>query len=291
MITKTHFTPLGDIRYYVYEADSDITLVMLPGLTADSRLFDKQVEAFEGRYRMIVWDAPGHRDSRPFEFSFSLADKAHWLREILVQEGVVKLHADKKNSVMSFSALFNEAQAESDRATYNPKSRFVLIGQSMGGYVSQAYMQEYPGEAAGFISIDSAPLQKHYMKNWEIAFLKHTRGMYATIPWKMLLDWGSKGVAKSEYGAQLMRDMMAQYGRDYYLDLVSYGYKIIAEAIERDLPYEIDCPALIICGEKDQAGMTKSMDKAWHKESGIPIKWIESGATTPIQMRLRQLIS
>ena len=59
-----------------------------------------------------------------------------------------------------------------------------------------------------------------------------------------------------------------------YCELVSYGYKILAEAIEADLAYEIPCPALLICGEKDKAGYTKRYNKAWSERSGLPIRWI-----------------
>ena len=54
-------------------------LLFLPGLTADHRLFDKQVEAFESTYNLLAWDAPGHGKSRPFVMDFTLAQKAAWL--------------------------------------------------------------------------------------------------------------------------------------------------------------------------------------------------------------------
>ena len=58
-----------------YKVNKDIpTLVFLPGLTADHRLFEKQVEYFEGKYNVLVWDAPGHAASWPFTFDFSLLD-------------------------------------------------------------------------------------------------------------------------------------------------------------------------------------------------------------------------
>ena len=42
-----------------------------------------------------------------------------------------------------------------------------------------------------------------------------------------------------------------------------------------DLPYEIKCPALLICGEKDHAGSCIRYNKAWHKSTGIPLEWIK----------------
>ena len=34
--------------------------MFLPGLTADHRLFEKQIEYFEKRQNVFVWDAPSH---------------------------------------------------------------------------------------------------------------------------------------------------------------------------------------------------------------------------------------
>ena len=44
---------------------------------------------------------------------------------------------------------------------------------------------------------------------------------------------------------------------------------------EADLPYEIECPALLICGEKDRAGSGIRYTKAWHRQTGIPLEWIK----------------
>ena len=114
MIEKAFETACGTIRYWINELVSGRkTLVFLPGLTADHRLFDKQIEAFENEYNLLTWDAPGHAESRPFRYDFNLMDKAVWLHNILETEHIL---------------------------------RPVLIGQSMGGYVSQCYMEKYPGE-------------------------------------------------------------------------------------------------------------------------------------------------
>ena len=54
-----------------------------------------------------------------------------------------------------------------------------------------------------------------------------------------------------------------------------HGFKILANAMERNLPYEIKCPALLICGEQDHAGSCIRYNKAWHKYTGIPLEWIK----------------
>lgn len=242
MIEKAFNTKKGVIHYWTSIVTLEsMWLIFLPGLTADHRLFEKQIEEFKDDYNLLVWDAPGHGSSRPFELSFSLADKAEWLNSIMLYEGI---------------------------------SKPVIIGQSMGGYVTQALMERYPDRLAGFISIDSAPLQRKYMKKWEIIVLKNTILIYSAYPWFLLKKYSAKGCAETEYGRQLMYSMMDTYVKKEYCELVSHGYKILAEAIEADLAYEISCPALLICGEEDKAGYTKRFNTAWTIQSGLPISWI-----------------
>lgn len=246
MTEKEYETSCGTIHYWNHAnaENTEVTLVFLPGLTADHRLFEKQIEFFQGKYPVLVWDAPGHAASWPFAFSFNLEDKARWLNEIFEKEQID-----------------------------NP----VIIGQSMGGYVGQAYAQLFPEKLKGFISIDSAPLQREYVTGIELWLLKKMEPVYRYYPWKSLLKSGTKGVAMSAYGRELMYRMMMVYDGDKerYAKLSGHGFRILAEAMEKDLPYQLKCPALLICGEKDHAGSCIRYNKAWHKKTGIPIEWIK----------------
>ena len=244
MKEKLDATPCGTIHYWVNDVQSETALVFLPGLTADHRLFDKQIEYFEGKCRVLVWDAPEHAASRPFSPSFGLRDKARWLDGILEQECI---------------------------------KAPVIIGQSMGGYVGQMYSELFPDKLKGFISIDSAPLQREYVSAAEIWLLKRMEPVYRHYPWKALLKSGTNGVATSAYGRRLMRDMMMVYDgqQECYAGIAGHGFRMLAEAMEEDLPYRIKCPALLICGEKDHAGSCIRYNKAWHRKTGIPIKWIK----------------
>ena len=74
-----------------------------------------------------------------------------------------------------------------------------------------------------------------------------------------------------------MRDIMMVYdgNQERYAALSGHGFRMLAEAMEADLPYEIPCPAMLICGKKDHAGSTVRYNKAWHKKTGISIEWIK----------------
>ena len=120
MEKRTFCTLQGDIAYWVSRKGSPDKpwLVFLPGLTADHRLFTPQIAAFEDKANLLVWDAPSHGESRPFELAWTLDDLARWLHGILEREGI---------------------------------ARPILVGQSLGGYIAQAYLDLFPGQAAGFI--------------------------------------------------------------------------------------------------------------------------------------------
>ncbi len=243
MTERIFETSLGMIHYWMNEIRSDRkTLVFLPGLTADHHLFDRQFEIFEEEFNILTWDAPGHAASRPFRLDFSLMDKADWLHGILLKEEI---------------------------------TRPILIGQSMGGYVSQCFMEKFPGAAAGFISIDSAPVKRQYVTGAEIWALKRTEPMYRSFPWKTLRKLGAEGCSTTEYGRTLMEHFIDSYTKDEYCKLAGHGMKILADAMEADLPYVIDCPAILICGEKDRAGSAKSYNRRWAEKEGLPIFWIK----------------
>lgn len=89
MTEKSYDTPCGSIHYWVSRAvEKAYTLVFLPGLTADHRLFERQLAYFAPRCPVLVWDAPGHGRSWPFRLDFTLMEKARWLEEILQREAL-----------------------------------------------------------------------------------------------------------------------------------------------------------------------------------------------------------
>lgn len=236
-------TPGGTIHYWVSgENPSAQWLVFLPGLSADHRLFEKQLEYFEGKVNCLVWDAPAHGQSRPFPMDFTMTDMADWLHEILQKENVEKP---------------------------------VLVGQSLGGYISQVYMDRYPHSVSGFVSIDSSSMSRKYYSWWELALLKRTKWMYLSIPWKLLLKWGIWGTAETEYGRRLMADIWSVYDKQEYCALADFGYRIFAQAVEAKPEYPLICPVLLLCGKMDKAGSAKGYNRRWTKVDGYPLVWLE----------------
>lgn len=236
-------TGSGAIRYWVDNTAGEESpwLVFLPGLTADHTLFAAQMEHFSGKANCLVWDAPAHGKSRPFALDFTMDDMAHLLDAILEREGVT-----------------------------SP----ILVGQSLGGYVAQVYLDLHPGKAAGFVAIDSSTLKRNYYPDWEVALLRHTKGMYLSIPWALLKAWGAVGAASTGEGRANMRSFMDGYSKREYCELAGFGFRLFADALDARRAYEIDCPALLLCGEKDIAGDVRKFNRKWSKGEEIPLVWV-----------------
>lgn len=258
---RVYATPYGEIHYWISRIqDEKPWLVFLPGLTADHHLFDKQWECLTKTFNCFTWDAPAHGMSRPFKLEFSMQDLAGYLHAIFTTEKI---------------------------------SAPILIGQSLGGYIAQAYIDRYPNSVSGFISVDSCPLKRKYYTGWELALLKRTKWMYMSIPWKLLIKWGSNGTAETEYGRSLMKQTMESFEKEEYCNLADHGYRMLAEAVEAGRDYDITCPVLLLCGEKDGAGSAKSYNRRWTQQEGYPLVWLSNAghnANTDVPERVNELI-
>ncbi|OUM61158.1 hypothetical protein PIROE2DRAFT_12918 [Piromyces sp. E2] len=217
---KSYGTRCGKINYWVSkEGNSNLTLVFLPGLSMGHKMFVKQFDYFEGKYNILTWDAPANASSYPFNLNFTLQDKAIWLDEILTKEELP-----------------------------NP----IIIGHSMGGYVGQAYTENFPQKLKGFISLSSFPLQKKYCSRFELFYNKWLSGplMYLTkwMSWESIVNSGIENIAYTEEGKQ---------------------------ANESDFSYEFKCPVLLTYGDKDKSYNITSKNKSWSEDNNFKLEIIE----------------
>lgn len=243
LAARTFSTPYGNVRYWISPQPNDALpwLVFLPGLTADHLLFRHQLDYFADRANVLAWDPPAHGASRPWNGPVDLDLWAKILDRIARGE-----HVDRP----------------------------VLVGQSLGGYIAQVYLELFPHHAGGFVSIDSCPLKRPYYSGWELSALKHTHLIYLSIPWKALADWSSKGCAATEDGRAYMQKLMQGYTKREYCRLAADGYRALARAVEARRPYDIGCPLLVLCGEHDAAGSAKRYNRQWREREGVDLVWV-----------------
>lgn len=87
IIERSSLSENGRTFYWISNTNRELTLVFLPGLTANHTLFEKQIMNFYDKYNVIVWDCPCHGKSRPYK-SFNYSNVSKELNSILNAEGI-----------------------------------------------------------------------------------------------------------------------------------------------------------------------------------------------------------
>lgn len=98
------------------DTEAGLPLMLVHGFPADGSLWDHQISALSGRFRLLVPDLPGSGAS-PEKTPLSIADMAEVLKAILDQEHIPAC---------------------------------VVIGHSMGGYATLAFAERYPSRLKGY---------------------------------------------------------------------------------------------------------------------------------------------
>lgn len=241
MDQKQFETGNGPVAYWISKCQSEITLVLLHGLTADHTLFEKQIPCFLGRYNILCWDAPAYGQSRPYsDFTYSCA--AQNLKEILKKEQLK-----------------------------NP----VFIGQSMGGYITQTYMKQDPDEVKGFIGIDTCPFGLGYYSKSDMWWLRQIEWMSMCFSHKMLVKSIAKSSTYTEVAYQNMLTALHPYSKKELCHLMGIGY---AGFLEENCNLEITCPTLLLVGQYDKTGKVKQYCDAWHEKTNLPLHVIPQAA-------------
>lgn len=237
---KSICSEYGRTCYWVSRCNSDINLVFLPGLTANHRLFEKQINNFKSKYNIVVWDCPAHGKSRPYS-KFTYSNVAAELKEILDIEKI---------------------------------EQAIFVGQSLGGMIAQYFINTYPTMALGLISIDSAPFGDYYSKT-DLFWLKQLEWMCKLFPDKTLRKSMAKMCGVTSYSQNKMIEMLSDYTKNELCHLMYIGEAaFIPENVEMELP----CKVLLILGEKDKVGKVSQYNKRWAEKTNYPLRVIKNAA-------------
>jgi pimeloyl-ACP methyl ester carboxylesterase len=206
----------------------------------DHGLFQFQIEFFSQCFRVISWDVPQHGQSRPYE-QFSLQSAATELIAILDAEGISKAH---------------------------------LVGQSMGGYISQIAAAGYPSRVHSIAAVGSSPVQLSYYSASDRWLLSITPFLLKLYPYSTLINIIAKQIAmgtasrayafetlKTYTKAEIARIMGAVYG-----GLVRYDGATLS------------CPILVAYGDMDKTGKVKSYCDRWAEKEKRELKIISDAA-------------
>ena len=236
MIEKCIKSDRGNVFYWIteeWESERE-TLFFLHGLTGNHTMFEKQVAFFRREYNIIVWDAPRHGKSRTYEdFSFSKAVKD--MKQILDENGV---------------------------------QRVVMLGQSLGGYFIQSFMQRYPGYVIAFVGIDTSPYGEGYYSALDKWILGQVEWMAKLYPFSIMKEAIARQSTETEVGRQNMREMLAVYDKEELCHLMGICYM---EVLKENRNMKIECPVLLLLGEHDRIGKVKQYCRKWTQKTGYPL--------------------
>jgi 3-oxoadipate enol-lactonase len=191
-------------------------LTLSHSLACSTRMWDPQIEALKGRYRILAYDTRGHGESMAPAGAYTLEQLADDLHALLRHLAIDTTH---------------------------------FVGLSMGGMIGQTFALKYPGV---FLSLTLADTTSRYPADaagvWkERIHTVETRGMQPLVQ-PTLERWFTEGFRKA-HPEVVQRIAVLIAGTP------AAGYAGCSHAIPKiDLTArlkEIDCPILVICGDKD----------------------------------------
>lgn len=230
----------GNVHYWTNGSQRDC-IVFTHGATMDHGLFDGQLDAFQADWKLITWDVPAHGRSRPYE-NFSLEDATDQLASILDAEGVDSAH---------------------------------LVGQSMGGYISQLFASRYPERVRSVTAVGSSPLSNAYFSRLDLWLLSITPGLLKFFPTGYL----RKTIADQVTATQSSRDYAYETLQTYSKAEIAQIMKAVYEAVVSFGPEAPKPPAVLIThGDQERTGKVAAYSARWSAEEGWPLEVIEGAA-------------
>ncbi|HSQ28100.1 MAG TPA: alpha/beta hydrolase [Anaerolineales bacterium] len=240
MLHKTIEGKFGKIHYWI-QAQCDEWIVFTHGATMDHDLFQFQIDFFSESYSIITWDVPLHGLSKPYS-NFSLENAPFELAKILQKENVSQVH---------------------------------LVGQSMGGYISQIFALNYPNLVKTITAVDSSPVQGSYYTKLDRWLLAITPSILLLYPYKTLIQTIASQIALDQFAqAYALRTLegflkkeIAHIMEKVYQGLMQYSQDII-----------LSHPILIVYGDRDSTGKVKSYCDRWAEREKRELRVIANAA-------------
>ncbi len=202
-------------------------VVMTHGATMDHRMFNAQVKALSTNYTVLVWDVRGHGLSRPLHKDFRLEDCA--------------------DDLVAIIDCLGAGQA-------------VLVGQSMGGYISQYLYLRQPESVQAMVIIGSTSIAFPYTK-WEVLALKASLPLFGLWPYGHFVRTVARSTALKPDVRQYALETIKRLHRKEFLAI----WKAVTLSVnEKGIPgHRIRVPLLLTHGDRDNTGVIRKQAPAW----------------------------
>lgn len=213
------------VRYWLTGPEGAPLLLFTHGAGADHRMFEAQGDAFKLEYRILVWDVPGHGNSRPLSGEFSIRRMAAVLIALLDQEGY-------------------------DQA--------ILVGQSMGGNISQEVRFLYPDRVAALVLIGCTRNTARLSPLDKLA-LRLTPLLLRLYPYERLRRDSAR---LSAIQPEVQRYLYECLGRLTPAEFATIFLATVS-CLHEEPAYRLGCPLLLTHGAKDGTGNIRPIAPAW----------------------------
>lgn len=204
----------GTLDYWTCGPDGAPWIAMCHGGALDHSGFVPIARALAERWRVLLWDLPGHGRSQPLPLPFTM-----------------------ESCVEAFGAVLDDAGVE--RAT--------LLGFSFGGVVAQLYAAANPGRENGVIAYSClAPLYlKLPIPQWSIA--PFTWLLFGRLPWpKARAKFAGMCSIRPDVQARL-EPIIDVLGAAGFTAMVNAQYRV--RAFDPDVRFR--GPLLVVHGDRD----------------------------------------
>ncbi len=214
-----------EIFYQVFGPDDGPVVLFSHGVTMDHRTFLEQAEALSDRYRVVLWDLPGHGKSSPIEGAdFRLEPLGDALVALLDELGV-------------------------EQAT--------LVGQSVSSLLHQHVAFRFPARVKALVDIGGMPLHRP-VGGVTTFFGKAAVGMTAALPEKTFYGWFANARAIKDSTREYLAEGISKFGKKKVLEM-TYAY---LEDQSTGIPQAPPHRLLIINGE-EEIGIVKKASARW----------------------------
>jgi 3-oxoadipate enol-lactonase len=206
--------------FYMETGGGKHTVVLSHGLLMSHRMFNEQVSALYGNYRVIAYDHRGQGQS------------------------------ENPPSGEDLDTLTDDAAALIQQLSPNQAVHF--IGMSMGGMVGMRLAARYPQLVRSLSLIDTSAAPEPFFARWKYRFLCWGANMFGVkpfIPTTLRLMFGSS-TRRDESKQEIL-----QRWREHLNALPKSIVRQVRGVMERDDIRDeirtIQCPTLVICGKED----------------------------------------
>ena len=214
------------VHYWHRPGTGNRYLFFFHGASADHRMFELQIEAFDASDHLVFWDARGHGQSRlPAGLDFRFEDMV---------DDAWKLYE-----------LFGIETA-------------AIVGQSMGGNLAQELVWRAPEKVSQLVLIGCTN-NTQTLSTIDAWTLRLAPALFALMPWSLIISAGAKTCGNKAWVQEYVAQCLRAIDKKTFLRLLTETLSCLRE----DPDYRFPLAVQLICGADDRAGNIRKAMLAW----------------------------